>query len=540
MLGLMQRRELLISSIIQHAARHHGEAEVVSRRDDGRVVRTTYKALEKRARKLMAALGGLGVGFGDRVATLAMNSDRHLELYYAISGMGAVCHTINPRLAPTDIAYIVGHAEDRVLFVDACFAPLAAAIAPHVANVLRTIVVLAEPGEMKKLDLPPGVTQLDYESLVEAADERDDWPVFDENTASGLCYTSGTTGKPKGVLYSHRSSLLHAMAANSADVIALRATTRVLPVVPMFHVNAWGLPYAAPMVGAALIMPGRHLDPVSLLGLMDAERVDLSVGVPTVWLALVNHMRQTGAGFTALKRIMSGGAALPRALVAAFAELGVEACQGWGMTETSPVVTYNGPKPATAALNGAARLDHAARQGRALFGVDVRAVGPDGAEAPWDGKSQGDISCRGHWIAKGYFRAPESEIADDAWFPTGDVGLIDPDGFLLLTDRSKDLIKSGGEWISSIELENIAVGHPDVAEAAAIAAPDEKWGERPLLIVVPRQGREPRPEDLRAFFKGKVANFAIPDRVIVADELPHGATGKILKHELRRLYGGGK
>jgi 3-(methylthio)propionyl---CoA ligase len=539
MLGLMQRRELLISSIIRHAARHHGEAEVVSRRDDGRIARTTYRTLERRARRLMGALRELGVKFGDRVATLAMNSDRHLELYYAISGMGAVCHTINPRLSPGDIAYILGHAENHVLFLDACFAPLAAAIAPMVGAGLRTIVVLAEKGEMQPLDLPPGVTQLDYESLVEAAREEQDWPVFDENTASGLCYTSGTTGKPKGVLYSHRSSLLHAFAINSADAVGLRATTRVLPVVPMFHVNAWGLPYAAPMVGAALIMPGRALDPVSLLGLMDEEGVDLSVGVPTVWLALVNHMRQTGAGFRMLKRIMSGGAALPRALVAAFAELGVEACQGWGMTETSPVVTFGGDKPATAAFTGEARFDHAARQGRALFGTDIRAVGPDGRETPWDGRSQGDISCRGHWIAKGYFRAPDSEIGDDAWFPTGDVGVIDANGYMLLTDRSKDLIKSGGEWISSIELENIAVGHPDVAEAAAIATPDEKWGERPLLIVVPRQGREPQPEDVRAFFRGKVANYAIPDRVIVAGELPHGATGKILKHELRRLYAGG-
>ncbi len=540
MLGLMQRRELLISSIITHAARHHGEAEVVSRRDDGRVARTTYRTLERRARKLMGALRELGVRFGDRVATLAMNSDRHLELYYAISGMGAVCHTINPRLAPDDIAYIIAHAEDHVLFVDACFAPLAAAVAPKVAAALRTIVVLAEPGETKKLDFPPGVTQLDYESLIEAAREEEGWPVFDENTASGLCYTSGTTGKPKGVLYSHRSSLLHAYAVNSADAVALRATTRVVPVVPMFHVNAWGLPYAAPMVGAALIMPGRALDPVSLLGLMDGERVDLAVGVPTVWLALANHMRQTGARFKTLKRIMSGGAALPRALVAAFAEIGVEACQGWGMTETSPVVTYNSAKPATAALTGEARFDHAIKQGRALFGVDVRATGPDGGETPWDGKSQGDISCRGHWIARGYFRSAESEIGDEAWFPTGDVGVIDENGFMLLTDRSKDLIKSGGEWISSIELENIAVGHPDVAEAAAIAAPDEKWGERPLLIVVPRAGHEPQPEDVRAFFKGKVANFAVPDRVIVAGELPHGATGKILKNELRRVYAGGK
>jgi acyl-CoA synthetase (AMP-forming)/AMP-acid ligase II len=536
MLGLMQRHELLISSIITHAARHHGETEVVSRRNDGRIERTNYAAIEQRSRRLIGALRDLGVRFGDRVATIAMNSDRHLELYYAISGMGAVCNTINPRLSPDDIAYILAHAEDHVVFVDACFAPLFAAIAPKVADLVRAVVVLAAPDEMQPLELPPGMALHCYESLLDAANEASDWPVFDENTASGLCYTSGTTGKPKGVLYSHRSSLLHAMAVSMADAVCLRATNRVLPVVPMFHVNAWGLPYAAPMVGAALIMPGRHLDPVSLLGLMDGERVDVSVGVPTVWLGLVGHMRQTGARFQTLKRIMSGGAAIPRALIAEFASLGVEASQGWGMTETSPVVTYNKPKPATAGLEGEARFDHAIRQGRALFGADIRAIGADGLEAPWDGESQGDISCRGHWIASGYFRMPESEIPAEAWFPTGDVGVIDKDGFMLLTDRSKDLIKSGGEWISSIALENIAVGHPDVAEAAAIATPDEKWGERPLLIVVPRAGREPDPDDVRAFFVGKVANYAIPDRVIVAGELPHGATGKLLKTELRKRY----
>jgi 3-(methylthio)propionyl---CoA ligase len=536
MLGLMQRQELLISSIIVHAARHHGEAEVVSRRNDGRIERTTYAAVEQRSRRLMTVLHDLGVSFGDRVATIAMNSDRHLELYYAISGMGAVCSTINPRLSPDDIAYILGHAEDHVLFVDACFAPLFAAFAPKVADVVRHVVVLCAPEEMVPLNLPPGMALHCYETLLAAASAAPDWPAFDENTASGLCYTSGTTGKPKGVLYSHRSSLMHAMATNMGDAIGLRATARVLPVVPMFHVSAWGLPYAAPMVGASLIMPGRHLDPVSVLGLMDGERVDISVGVPTVWLALVAHMRQTGARFETLKRVMSGGAALPRALVAEFASFGVDASQGWGMTETSPVVTYNGPKPATAGLDAEARFDHSVRQGRALFGADIRVIGPDGLEAPWDGKSQGDISCRGHWIASGYFRMPETEIPSEAWFPTGDVGVIDQDGFLLLTDRSKDLIKSGGEWISSIELENIAVGHPDVAEAAAIATPDEKWGERPLVIVVPRAGRQPDPEDVRAFFVGKVAKHAIPDRVIVAEELPHGATGKLLKTELRKRY----
>jgi fatty-acyl-CoA synthase len=536
MLGLMQRRELLISSIIVHAARHHGAGEVVSRRENGALVRTTYAAVEQRARLLMGLLGEMGVKFGDRVATLAMNSDRHLELYYAISGMGAVCHTINPRLSVEDIGYIIGHAEDGLLFVDPCFLPLAAAAAAKVPGVLRGIVVLGDEAEIKPCALPPGVALHAYETLLAQANHAPDWPVFDENTASGLCYTSGTTGKPKGVLYSHRSSLLHAFAVCLPDVIGLRATARILPVVPMFHVNAWGLPYAAPMTGACLLMPGRHLDPVSVLHLMNQERADCAVGVPTVWLALLAHMRATAERFDTLKRVMSGGAALPRALVEGFAELGVHAFQGWGMTETSPVVTLNAPKPATANLSGEAALDHALKQGRALYGVDLRVLGGDGAEVPWDGQSPGEVFCGGHWIASGYFRHESNPLSDDGWLPTGDVAVMDEDGYLKLTDRSKDLIKSGGEWISSIELENIAVSHPDVAEAAAIAIPDEKWGERPLVIVVPRVGKTPDPEAIRAFFAGKVARFAVPDRVAVTEELPHGATGKILKTELRRIY----
>uniref|UniRef100_UPI0035B134F7 AMP-binding protein n=1 Tax=Rhodoblastus sp. TaxID=1962975 RepID=UPI0035B134F7 len=432
MFGLMQRRELLISSILVHAARHHSEAEIVSRRDDGRVERTTYAALERRARRLMGVLRDLGVRPGDRVATLAMNSDRHLELYYAISGMGAVCNTINPRLSPDDIAHIVNHAEDHVVFVDACFAPLIAAVAPKTTETVRAVVALAQADEMARLgpamNLPPNVTLHCYEALLATARDEPDWPVFDENMASGLCYTSGTTGRPKGVLYSHRSSLLHAFATVAPDAVGLRATTRVLPVVPMFHVNAWGLPYAAPMAGASLIMPGRHLDPVSLLALMDGENVDLAVGVPTVWMSLVNHMRQTGSRFKTLKRVMSGGAALPHSLIVEFAGLGVEAAQGWGMTETSPVVTYNAAKPAVARLDGEALYDHAAKQGRVLFGADIRTIGPDGVETARDGKSQGDVSCRGHWIASGYFRMPETEIPADAWFPTGDVGVIDENG----------------------------------------------------------------------------------------------------------------
>lgn len=535
MLGLMQRREMLISSLIVHAARHHGEAEVISRREDGGIARTTYAALEQRARRLSGVLRDLGVKPGDRVATLAMNSDRHLELYYAISGMGAVCHTINPRLSHDDIAYIVGHAEDGLIFVDPGFLPIVAAVASRVQDVLRGIVVLGELDEMTPCDLPSGMAVLCYESLLAEARDEPDWPVFDENTASALCYTSGTTGRPKGVLYSHRSTVLYAMATNAPDAFGLRAIDRVLPVVPMFHVNAWGLPYLAPLAGASLIMPGRQLDPVSLLALMNDEGATFAVGVPTVWLNLIAHMRQTGESFRTLKRIFAGGAAFPRALIPEFEQRGVSVRHGWGMTESSPVVTFNAPKPSCLKLDAEAACDQKAKQGRVLYGVDVRAEN-DSGEVARDGVTQGNLVFRGHWVANGYFRLPETEISPDSWFPTGDVGVVDPQGFVLLTDRTKDLIKSGGEWISSTALENIAVGHPDVAEAAAIAAPDEKWGERPLLVVVPRAGREPQPDDVRAFFAGKVPNWSIPDRVIVAEELPHGATGKILKTELRRIY----
>ncbi len=534
----MQRRELLISSIIVHAARHHGDGEVVSRREDGRIVRTTYAAIERRARRLVGVLRALGVKPGDRVATLAMNSDRHLELYYAISGMGAACNTVNPRLSPDDIAYIAAHAEDGLFFVDPCFLPLIAAIAPNLSDFLRAVVVLAERGEMKPCALPPGVALHCYETLLAEASDEPEWPSFDENTASALCYTSGTTGRPKGVLYSHRSTLLHAMTLNFADTLGLRATDRVVAVVPMFHVNAWGLPYMAPMVGAALLMPGRHLDAVNLLGLMNAERANLSVGVPTVFLGLIDHLRRTGEKFESLKRILVGGAAFPRALIAEYGKFGVSVSHGWGMTESSPVVTLYAPKPATAQLDAEALLDLQARQGRVLYGVDVRAENESGAEVPWDGKTQGNLVFRGHWVASAYFRQPGSQVGEEGWFPTGDVGVIDEQGFVQLTDRTKDLIKSGGEWISSIALENIAVGHPQVAEAAAVATPDEKWGERPLLIVVPRTGCAPEPEDVRKFFEGKTPNWSIPDRVIVAEELPHGATGKILKSKLRELYTG--
>jgi fatty-acyl-CoA synthase len=532
MQGLMQRHELLISSIIAHAARHHGDGEIVSRRTDGSLAHTTYSAIEERARRVAAVLEMLGVKPGDRVGTLAMNSDRHLELYYGISGMGAVCNTINPRLLPDDIAYIVNHAEDGVIFCDPQFLPIVTAVAPK-AGGLRAVVVLDH--NPPPAELPGGVTLFAYEDLMAEVTPIAQWPQFDENTASGLCYTSGTTGRPKGVLYSHRASLLHAMMANTADGVGSKATDRVLTVVPMFHVNAWGLPYAVPMLGAAMLMPGFKLDAPSVLQLMNEERATIAVGVPTVWLNLLNHLRDTGARLTTLKRVVIGGSAMPRTMMQAFADMGIRATQGWGMTESSPLVTLNAPKPACLKLEGEAQANRRCAQGRVVFGADVRAEDDAGNAVPWDGKSQGNMTFRGHWIASGYYRMPPNE---GEWFPTGDVGVIDKDGFIVLTDRTKDLIKSGGEWISSIAIENIAVAHPDVAEAAAIAVPHEKWGERPLLIVVPRAGCAPQPDALREFCRGKLPDWSLPDRVVIADSIPHGATGKILKTELRKIYAG--
>ncbi|RAI57544.1 long-chain fatty acid--CoA ligase [Roseicella frigidaeris] len=533
MLGLMQHHPLLLSSILTHAARHHGRTEVVSALADGGTHRIGYAALEARARRLAQALHRLGVRPGDRVATLAWNSHRHLELYYAVSGMGAVCHTVNPRLSEEDIAFILNDAADAALFADPGFAPLVAALAPRVPA-LRTVVLLGEGAP----PLPPGIALHDYETLLAAESGEQAWPVFDENTASALCYTSGTTGRPKGVLYSHRSAMLHAYAANTADAFAFRATDRVLVGAGMFHATGWAMPYCAPMAGAALVLPGRHLDGASLLRLLNEERVTFASAVPTIWLDVLQVLERSGARLETLRRVASGGSAVPRAMIEGLARHGVAVQQAWGMTETSPMVTINAPLAAHAGLEAEAAMRVRLKQGRALCGADIRITDAEGAELPWDGTAFGDLEARGHWVCQAYLNRGAEGAADaDGWFRTGDVASIDPEGYAEMVDRSKDVIKSGGEWISSIQLENIAVSHPDVLEAAVIAAHHPRWQERPLLLVVPKPGRALAPESVAALYEdGRVARWWRPDAVLLVEALPHTATGKLNKRALRQDY----
>ncbi len=538
MLGLMQAHSLTVPWLLQHAARHHAGGEVISQTGPGVIHRSTWADTERRARRLVRVLQGLGVKAHDRVGTLAWNDHRHLETYYATSGMQAICHTINPRLSADDITYIVNHAADSVLFVDPGFAALIGGITANIANTVRAIVVLTDAAGMPPLALPPGMRLLCYDDLLAASDDDYEWPQFDENTASALCYTSGTTGRPKGVLYSHRSTVLHAYAIALPDVLDMRATSRILPVVPMFHVNAWGIPYAAALTGATLVLPGRHLDGPNLTRLLNQERVTMSCGVPTVWLGLLQHTRSSGEKLTTVKRIMTGGSAAPPLLIEAFRdELGVTVEHGWGMTELSPVGTYNAAKPAQIGLTGQAAVQHMLKQGRTLSGIDMKIVDGSGRELPWDGKQFGDLMVRGPWVCSAYFGDPPGSACEaDGWFATGDVATIDPDGFMEITDRSKDVIKSGGEWISSIALENIAVSHPDVAEAAVVAVRHPKWDERPLLLVVPRPEHTVDPQSVLQMYQGQVAKWWLPDAVVVVAELPHTATGKLLKTALRTLY----
>ena len=538
MQGLMQQQPLLVSTILRHAARHHAAGEIVSKTTEGTIHRTTYATLESRARRLARVLARLGIGPQDRVGTLAWNGYRHLEVYYAAPGMGAICHTINPRLHPDDIAYIITHAGDAVLFADTSFAALLETIAPKVDGCVRAIVLMTDAANMPALTLPAGMALHCYDDLMDAADDDFVWPSFEETTASALCYTSGTTGRPKGVLYSHRSTVLHAYAISMPDVLCLRAVDRILPVVPMFHVNAWGIPYGAALAGTALVLPGKHLDGTSLHALLNEERVNFTCGVPTVWIGLLAHLRATGAKLDTVRRIMTGGSACPPLLIEAFgAEYGVSVEHGWGMSELSPVGTYNAPKPVHARLNRPGHNRLMLKQGRVLAGIDMKIVDGDGQELPWDGTAFGDLKVKGPWVCSAYYGdQPGSALDADGWFATGDVATIDPDGLMEITDRSKDVIKSGGEWISSITLENIALSHPDVAEAAVVAAHHPKWDERPVLILVPRQGRTIDPEGVLDVYAGKVPKWWLPDAVVVVPELPHTATGKLQKTTLRARY----
>ena len=537
MLGLMQQQRLLLSSIIQHAARWHPNGEVISRMGEATIHRTNYASIEQRSRRLANVLRHLGVQHGDRVATLAWNGYRHLELYWAVSGMGAVCHTVNPRLAPDDISYIITHADDSVLFADLSFVTLINDIAPSIAGHVRHLVLMADRAEMPDMVLQPGMVLHCYEDLMAQADENFAWPDFDENTASALCYTSGTTGRPKGVLYSHRAAVLHALAVNAADGYAFRAMDRIFMATSMFHATAWGWPYVAAMSGSALFMPGRWLDGPTVLKTLTDERITYSGGVPTIWLGVLDALRKTQGTLPYLKRLMVAGSACPRVLVEGFGAYGVDVYQAWGMTETTPIVTHHATIPATADLDTESRTRLRLKQGRPIYGADIKIVDANGDELPHDGVAFGDLLTRGPWVCREYlYRGSEGAAAEDGWFATGDVATIDPNGHVELVDRSKDVIKSGGEWISSIALENIAVSHPDVAEAAVINARHERWQERPLLLVVPRDGRTIDTAGLMKLYDGAVAKWWLPDAVVVVDDLPHGATGKLNKLALRQKY----
>jgi fatty-acyl-CoA synthase len=537
--GLMMDSPLTVTMILRHARQNHPEQQVVSITADHPRHRYTYGEAFTRAGQLAHALDRLRLPAGARIATLAWNDFRHLELFYAVACSGRVLHTVNPRLLPEQIAWIINDAGATILFAAPEFAPLLAKLASHLAHV-KTIVYLTGAGHMPAASPAHLLANArSYESLLEGEGAVFDWPGLDERTACSLCYTSGTTGHPKGVLYSHRSTVLHAMAASAADVLGVRATDTVLPVVPMFHVNAWGIPFVVPMAGGRLVLPGRGAgDPATLVDLINSEHVTVALGVPTVWLALLQHLAGTAARLPSLKRTIVGGAACPPAVMDEFRErYGVATHHAWGMTEISPLGTFNSPKPGLDALTPEVQRALRAKQGRSVFGVEMRIVDDEGRELPWDGRTFGALQVRGPFVASGYFGIGRSEAHTvDGWFDTGDVATIDPAGYMQITDRTKDVIKSGGEWISSIELENQVVGHPAVAEAAVIGVPHPKWSERPLLIVVLKPGESASRDDLLAFLAARVASWWVPDDVIFVPEIPHTGTGKINKIPLREQY----
>jgi acyl-CoA synthetase (AMP-forming)/AMP-acid ligase II len=531
--GLMQDHELLISSLIRHAATNHPRREIASRRATGAVHRTNYLEVEQRARRLAAALQRLGVRTGDRVATLACSTYRHVECFYGVSGLGAVLHTVNPRLFRDQLIYIMNHAEDRVLLFDADLLPLVESLAPKLASI-QTFIVLEDRGGMPA----SGLIQLAcYEELLAAAPDDFAWPTFDERSASSLCYTSGTTGNPKGVLYSHRSTVLHALATLQGDVFALRAIDVAMPIAPMFHVNAWTLPYGCAMTGAKLVLPGRLLDARSLYELIQSERVTFAGAVPSIWTMLLAFLRETGQTLPTLERVLVGGAAMPASVFTGLREHGVRPVHAWGMTETSPLGTIGAPTVEVEALPLAERTAQLSKQGRPLCGVEIKLTDAQGRPVPCDGTTFGALWVRGPWVASGYFRGEGGQVLDaDGWFPTGDVATCDQLGFIKITDRTKDVIKSGGEWISSIDIENAAMSHPKVHLAAAVAVFHPKWDERPLLLVVPHQGVSPTRAEILEFLKPRMAKWWLPDDVVFVTEIPFTATGKMLKSKLREQY----
>jgi 3-(methylthio)propionyl---CoA ligase len=534
LMGGMMDQPLLISNIIRFAARHYGGSGIVSRRVEGDVHRYTVRDCEARARRLADVLRAQHVAPGERVGTLAWNGYRHLELYYAVSGSGAVLHTINPRLHPDQIAYIVNHADDQLLFFDLTFLPLIEAIAPACPTV-KAFVLMSDRAHMPASGRLANL--LCYEDLVDAASGDYAWPELDEHAAASLCYTSGTTGNPKGALYSHRSTVLHAYASAMPNALNVAASDVVLPVVPMFHVNAWGLPYSVLLAGAKLVLPGAALDGKSLYELFEAEGVTFSAGVPTVWLGLIDYVLQNGLSFSTFRRTVIGGAACPPAMMDTLIDrLNVKVIHAWGMTEMSPLGTTGGLLAKHRDLPAAEQRAVLRKQGHAIFGVDMKIVDDAGGELPWDGRTFGHLHVRGPWVIARYFRDEGGDVLRDGWFPTGDVATIDPDGFMQITDRSKDVIKSGGEWIGSIDIENIAMAHPAVLQAACIGVPHPKWDERPVLVVVRRPEASLTREEMLGFFEGKIARFWMPDDVVFVDALPTGATGKVQKNRLREQF----
>ncbi|MCG8416063.1 MAG: long-chain fatty acid--CoA ligase [Pseudomonadales bacterium] len=540
MQALMMNTPLMISSILKHAEKNFPQVEMVSVTVDNPRHRQNFKTFARRSRQLANVLESLGAKFGDRIGTLAWNDYRHMELYYAVSGAGMICHTINPRLFPEQVAYIINHAEDKILFVDALVMPLIEALKEHLPKV-ETVVVLTDKAHMPESSLP---NVLCYEELLEAQSDDYDWPEFDENTASGMCYTSGTTGNPKGVVYSHRSTLLHALSGALPDVTGASNLQTTLPVVPMFHVNAWGAPYAALMVGTKLVLPGPKMaDGETLTDLMVSEEVTVTSGVPTIWMALLDYLESSNKTIPSLERVSVGGAACPRSIIERFRDQhNCTVVQGWGMTETSPLGTVFALKKGMEDYSTEQITDLQCLQGRGVFGIEMCIVDENNEELPWDGVASGALKVRGNWVAKGYYGLSDEPGSEDCpvdekgWFQTGDVAAITPEGYLQITDRTKDVIKSGGEWISSIEIENAAVNHPDIAEAAVIGRYHPKWTERPLLIVVMQEGKSLSSEAVSDFLKDKLHKMAMPDGVEFIDELPHTATGKINKLALRETY----